>query len=187
MSELTAARLLCAAPGLVCLALSALLFLPGAERPVRALPRAPILGEGLAALCWIWVAAELILHPIDFLAFLSPATTVILCAACTVMSWLFLRNLLCARALGGLMMLWPMPVILAVRDFVTVWRLMPVCLGYVSLTAGMVVVFHPWTLRAACGELASNGLLRKGFAAFLAAAGGLCVLAAPMLGKAVGE
>lgn len=133
-----------------------LLFLPKAEAALRALPRARVLGIVLSTLCWVWVGFELISHPVDLLAFMTPPVTLVVVALCAVLSVFLLSNLLCARAIGGLMMLWPMPLILVIRDQVTAWRLVPVIVGYVSLTLGMIVVFYPWRFRVAMEWFASS-------------------------------
>ncbi len=187
MNDLALARLLVAALTVALAALAALLLAPFGGRALRALPRADRLGGVLAALCWAWVATQLVRHPIDFLAFLTPTRTIVGAAVCLALTCVLLRNLICARAIGGLMMLWPMPVILAVRDQVTDWRLVPVLIGYVSLVIGMIVVFYPWVFRVACDRLAERALLRKGLAALCAvgAVGTCCTLFA--LGKVVGE
>lgn len=186
MNGLLFPRLLCLAPAAISVAGGLFLLHPVASRAVRALPRARVLGMALSAVCWVWVTAELWFHPIDFLAFLTPGRLLVFGALCIPLSWAFLANLLCARAVGGLLMLWPMPVILAVRDQVTAWRLVPVALGYVSLTFGMFVVFYPWLLRVVCDALADRPGLRRAAGLCLTLAGALCAAAAVALGKEVG-
>lgn len=187
MNELLLSRLLCLVPAVLFAGCGLFLFHPAAPRAVRALPRARILGRALSAACWIWVTAELWFHPIDFLAFLSPTMVLTLGVICIPLSWILLENLLCARAVGGLLMLWPMPVILAVRDQVTAWRLVPVTLGYVCLTFGMFVVFYPWLMRVVCDRLAERPGIRRAAGVALTMAGALCVAAALAFGKVVGE
>lgn len=154
---------------------------------VRALPRARITGMALSTLCWVWVACELISHPVDLLAFLTPLTTVVLAVICAVLSIVLLENLLCARAIGGLMMLWPMPLFLLVRDQVTAWRLVPVVIGYASLTLGMVTVFYPWRFRVAMDWLAERPNARRALGALLLLAGVASLITLLHLGKVVGE
>lgn len=187
MSELALTRVMVGALAAALAAFGCFLFAPGAGAAVARLPRARALGWGLSALCWAWVAAQLTLHPIDFLAFLTPARTIVGAAVCLALTWLLLGNLLCARALGGLMMLWPMPVILAVREQATAWRLVPVSVGYASLTFGMVVVFYPWVFRAACDALAGRPGLRRLTAALFLASGAAAACAAFALGEVIGQ
>lgn len=187
MSGLLLARVLVAALAAALVGLGLFLLTAASARAVRALPRARALGMALSALCWVWVAAELLAHPIDFLAFLTPARIVVGTVVCVPLTWVLLSNLLCARAVGGLLMLWPMPVILAVRDQVTLWRLAPVSIGYLSLTFGMFVVFYPWILRVACDRLADGPSARKAAALAFLAMGALSACALCALGKVVGE
>lgn len=187
MSALAWARLL---TGMVCggLTLLGVALLPQASSAwVRTVPRAKIPGVLLSTLCWVWVGAELAFHPIDFLAFLTPGRAWGLAAICALLSPVLLENLLCARAIGGLMMLWPMPVILAVRDQVTDWRLVPVTLGYVSLTLGMLVVFYPWMLRVQCERLSEQPSLRRGTGVCFLVVAALMLVTLAMLGKEIGE
>lgn len=167
--------------------LGAWLLFPAAATQVRRLPRAPFLGIALSTLCWIWVGLGLWFHPVDLLAFLTPGRLLCLTTLCAILSPLLLQNLLCARAIGGLLMLWPMPIILAVRDQVTLWRLVPVTLGYASLTFGMFVVFYPWLLRVVCDWIAEHPRLRQSFAGLLLGAAALTLITLCPLGKVVGQ
>lgn len=187
MSELAVARVLVAALAVALLACGGFLLSPASTRAVAALPRARRLGLALSALCWVWVAAQLAIHPIDFLAFLTPFRTVVGAAVCLALTWALLGNLLCARAIGGLLMLWPMPVILAVREQVTLWREVPVVLGYLSLTFGMVVVFYPWVFRLCCEALSERRTVRRIVAGCLLAAGALTVCVVFALGEVIGQ
>ena len=83
-------------------------------------------------------------------------------------------------------MLWPMPVILVVRDFETGWRLVPIVLGYVSLTFGMFVVFYPWIFRVGSEFLAEHTALRRGVAFGGLVLSGMLLIVALCLGKVVG-
>ena len=163
-----------------------LLLLPCASRVLTALPRLRITGIVLSAVCWIWVGAELYLHPIDFLSFLTPERIIFLTILCIPLTWLLLPNLLCTRAIGGLLMLCPMPLIHAVRDQVTDWRVVPVLVGYFCLVVGMFAVFYPWTFRMACGFLAKHRLLRTIFAGGWIVVTILLCFTFCSLGKAVG-
>ena len=190
MSPLDEAHLLTAILAGIVALLGAVTLLPIGPALYRALPRANKTGAVLATLCWAWVAAELTLHPIDFLAFLKPSYIIALCVICVPLSWVLLRNLLCPRAIGGLLMLWPMPVILAVRDFETAWRLVPITLGYISLTAGMFAVFYPWMVRVFCEKLSVSIHAQRNRALFgilLLLAAALLLIALISYGKVIGE
>lgn len=187
MRDLTLARLLVAALAAALGLCAGLLARRKTAERLCALPRAKVPGILLTLLCWIWVTVALIRQPLGLLPFLTPATTLLLGIVCAAGSCIFLQNLLCARAVGGLMMLWPMPVIVAVRDQITLWRLVPVTVGYISLTLGMFIVFYPWIFRVICDQLTHRPRLRRAAVCLLAGAAILTVVACLSLGKVVGE
>lgn len=172
---------------IVLIAIGGALLLPQAQKGLLHVARHKIAGIVLTLLAMAWTCWTLYIHPVDFLAFLTPGKLILIGLIVTPLICLFLDNLLCARALGGLMMLWPMPIILATRDFVTPWRLVPITLGYISLTFGMVAVFHPWTVRILCERLSERHSLRQISAAGFILAGFLCIFAACTFGKVVGQ
>lgn len=187
MNDLASAQWMVAALTLCLAGCAVALGINAIGKKIALLPRAKIPGIMLTLICWAWVTAGLLLHPVDLLAFLTPVTTVILGVVCAVASCVLLQNLLCARAIGGLMMLWPMPIIVAVRDQITAWRLVPVSVGYVSLTLGMFIVFYPWIFRKICDALATHNRARIITAiacAITAVLTGVCWTA---LGKVIGE
>ena len=163
------------------------LLLPKAQDAVAKLPRHRLGGIVLTCLAMAWACWTLTIHPIDFLAFLSPTKILIGGLILTPLICIFLENLLCARALGGIMMLWPMPVILATRDYVSCLRLIPITIGYISLTLGMIAVFHPWTVRVVCEYLSENKHVRLLLAFAFILASMLCVIAMCSFGKVVGQ
>lgn len=171
----------------ILLGFGATLCLPQATCWVRKLPRARLLGALLTAFCTAWAGWTLHLHPVDFLAFLTPGRLLIGSILLAVLLILFLENLLCARAIGGIMMLWPMPVILLTRDLITTWRLIPISIGYISLTLGMIIVFHPWTLRRACETIAEHKSIRLATAGLFILASVLCFAAVNFFGKVLGQ
>lgn len=187
MTDLSSARLMLGALSGILALLGLWFALPCAAKQVGKVPRARALGIALSTLCWAWVGLELWHHPVDLLAFLTPVRLLVLTGLCTVLTPILLHNLLCARAIGGLCMLWPMPVILAVRDQITLWRLVPVLLGYASLTLGMFLVFYPWLLRVICDRLAEHASLRRLACALCFAAAALVCFALCALGKVVGQ
>lgn len=155
-SLVTSEVMLCSFVSVCFFALGGLLLSPWGEKVVGGFPRNKIVGYVLSAIVWIWVGVELYLRPVDLLAFVSPGKTLIIALCLIPASWILLENLLAVRAFGGLLMLWPMPVILAVRSDPSLWRLVPVTLGYLHLILGMIFVFHPWTLRIFCDKLVNH-------------------------------
>ena len=163
-------------------------LLPARSATVLAkVPRARGAAIALTCLCMAWATWTLYVHPIDFLSFLTPTTLIVGGLILTPLICIYLDNLLFARALGGIMMLWPMPVILLTRDYLTTWRLVPITLGYISLTLGMIIVFHPWTFSCACEALAEDPKKRLNVAALLLLAGLLCGVAPLFFGKVLGQ
>ncbi len=145
----------CYVLAVICLMKGLFLWMPFASKWMRALPRDRVAGMVLIAVAWIWAGVVLALYPIDFLASVQGFLPYV-CVGCIPLSWVLLPNLLMCRAWAGLMMLWPMPVIMACREALTAWRLVPISLGYVALTIGMVVMFYPWLLRDGCFALADR-------------------------------
>lgn len=159
----------------------------GAAKVIAKVPRARGAAIVLTCLCMAWATWTLYVHPIDFLNFLTPTKLILGGLILTPLICIYLDNLLFARALGGIMMLWPMPVILLTRDYLTTWRLVPITLGYISLTLGMIIVFHPWTFRCACEAVAEDSKKRLTVAALLILAGVLCAIATLCFGKVLGQ
>ncbi len=147
---------MCLLLGIVCLSFAGICLSQQAKKRILNFPRNRLAGMILTACAWIWVGIELYRHPVDLLAFFSPTTTLCLALVCIPLSWVLLENLLSIRALGGLLMLWPMPVILAIREHDSLWRLIPITLGYIHLILGMIFVFYPWTGRVICEWLAER-------------------------------
>lgn len=162
-------------------------LLPCAPKAILRFPRSRIGGILLTCVCMTWVTVSLYYHPIDFLAFITPTRLFISGILLTSAICIFLQNLLCARAFGGLLMLWPMPIILLTRDYLTAWRLIPITIGYISLTLGMFAAFHPWRVRIASEILAEKQPLRTAFAVALITAGTLCLIALTQFEKVVGQ
>lgn len=181
----TSETALCCLMGGCFLALGGVLLSPWGRRLVGRFSRHALTGYILSAIAWLWVGLELYFRPVDLLAFVSPGKTLCLALALIPASWFLLSNLLPVRALGGLFMLWPMPVILAVRSDPSLWRLVPVVLGYIHLCFGMIFVFHPWTLRVICDRLVERPRVLQVVGLFYVLAGFLmccsaCLLQAPV-------
>lgn len=133
---------------------------------MKALPTDKTAGAILTTIAWIWAAITLNAYPVDFLAFVQGPLTFIIAIICIPLSIFLMPDQLASRALSALYMLYPMPMILATRDAETAWRLLPITLGYISLTFGMVIMFYPWHLRRLIfwvadrrGAMLASGLL----------------------------
>lgn len=134
-----------------CLTLFKAIFLlfPCAPQAIRAFPRNRMMGILLSTIAWAWAGTILVREPIDFIMPIQPLVPYLF-AACIPLSWFLLDNLLACRAWAGLAMLFPMPLLVACRDYESAWRLLPISISYIALTAGMVVMFYPWRLRQLC-------------------------------------
>ncbi len=152
---------------------------------MKAMPTSLATGCILTAIAWIWAAFTLNAYPIDFLSFIQGPPTFIIAIVCIPLSCLLMPDLLACRALAALYMLYPMPLILATRDAETAWRLLPITLGYISLTLGMVIMFYPWHLRRLIFRLTARRplMIASGLLSLLAGAA-LCAAALALAAEA---
>lgn len=129
-------------------------FLRGFHRNVWA-------GRVLAAVDLLWAGWLLRAMPLPWLepykTWLIPLVPVVF--ALTV--WL-LNDLLAARALGGLLLLAPSPLLAAAFLHPSPWRLVVVVLAYVMAVKGIFLVLSPYLFRKAVARWAtSSGICRK--------------------------
>ena len=119
-----------------------------AARCMKAFPRHVWAGRVLSAVAWVWTGVAVYQMNLDLLMPILKYLPVIV-AVCIGLSWVWMKELLASRALAGIFMLLPMPLILAVRADASLWRLVPVTVGYILLTLGMDVMLYPWHHRNA--------------------------------------
>ena len=79
---------------------------------------------------------------------------------CIPLSWYWLDELLACRAMGGLLMLFPAPLLLCVRSHPSPWRLVLVTAAYLAIIKGMVLMLYPWHMRRVCHAMAASTALR---------------------------
>ena len=130
-----------------------------ATRFLRAFPRNRAAGQALCAAAWLWTAYEVdtigievfdrIVRRLWFLSSDIPGMVWILAIVLTVLTCLWMDNLLSLRALSALFMLFPAELFPAVRQCDTSWRLTLVVFAYVCAVVGMFGMFYPWHLRRA--------------------------------------
>ncbi len=94
---------------------------------------------------------------------------------------LLMDELLAARALGGLWLLLPAPLLEVARFHPSAWRLLPVVLAYVWVLMGMALVLAPYRFRKWGAVFYSTDGRCRGLGAALLGLGGL------FLGLAVTE
>ncbi len=128
-----------------------------ATRFLQAFPRNRTAGQVLCAAAWAWTAYEIdtigievfdkIVRRLWFFQSDIPGMVWILAIALTVLTCLWMENLLSLRALCALFMLFPAELFPAVRMSDTSWRLTLVVFAYVCAVVGMIGMFYPWHLR----------------------------------------
>ncbi len=128
-----------------------------ATRFLLAFPRNRAAGQALCAAAWAWTAYEIdtigievfdkIVRRLWFFQSDIPGMVWILAVVLTVLTCLWMENLLSLRALSALFMLFPAELFPAVRQCDTSWRLALVMFAYVCAVVGMIGMFYPWHLR----------------------------------------
>ena len=130
-----------------------------ATRFLQTFPRNRAAGQVLCAAAWAWTAYEIdtigievfdrIVRRLWFLSSDVPGMVWILAIVLTVLTCLWMDNLLSLRALSALFMLFPAELFPAVRLCDTSWRRTLVVFAYVCAVVGMFGMFYPWHLRRA--------------------------------------
>ncbi len=130
-----------------------------AARFLQTLPRNRAAGQALCAAAWLWTAYEVdtigievfdrIVRRLWFFSSDLPGMVWILAIILTVLTCLWMENLLSLRALSALFMLFPAELFPVVRLCDTSWRLTLVVFAYICAVTGMIGMFYPWHLRRA--------------------------------------
>ena len=154
-----------------------------AARFLQALPRNRAAGQALCAAAWLWTAYEVdtigievfdrIVRRLWFLSSDIPGMVWILAIVLTVLTCLWMDNLLSLRALSALFMLFPAELFPAVRLCNTSWRLALVVFAYACAVTGMIGMFYPWHLRRAITWRVAKPARVTGFGAAYLAIGAL--------------
>lgn len=128
-----------------------------ATRLQLAFPRNRAAAHVLCAAAWLWTAYEIdtigievfdrIVRRLWFFQSDIPGMVWILAIILTVLTCLWMENLLSLRALSALLMLFPAELFPAVRMYDTSWRITLVVFAYVCAVIGMIGMFYPWHLR----------------------------------------
>ena len=137
------------------LLLGAILFAKGlftlvaraqAEQVAQAFARHVWTGRVLAAGAWAWAGWAAYSMPIDFMTPIRPWIP-LLTLICIPLSWYWLDDLLSCRAVGGLLVLFPCPLLLAAREEISPLRLALVIFAYLAIVIGMTLILYPYYLR----------------------------------------
>ncbi len=119
-------------------------------KALTAFPRNRLAGQLLCAVAWFGTAYECDNFGIDiFDKFLKvfPGEVWILAIVLTVLTCMWMENLLPIRALCGIFMLFPAELLPVTRNCVSYWYLAPVVFAYICAIIGMFGMFYPWRFR----------------------------------------
>jgi hypothetical protein len=135
---------------------------------VLAFPRNRVAAWTLTAVDLVWVAALLLDTNLGRFEAYKPLTYVLAPVFFFLITF-FMGELLAARALGGLFLLVPAPILDAARWHDSPWRLVMVVLAYALVVKGIALVLSPYLFRRGmqvwvrdprlCRLLGSGGLL----------------------------
>jgi hypothetical protein len=131
--------------GAVCgMASICLLFAPATSRSTLAkLPRSKFAGAVLACIALSWVTVLLMQTHIGFLEKYKPFLMV-LAPALLILVVLFMDELLAPRALGGLFLLIPAPILVLARWHDSSWRYFAIVSSYVMVIKGITLILNPY-------------------------------------------
>ncbi len=121
-------------------------------------------GYVLSTLALVWAGWLLYALPLEFLLPYRKLIPFVMLAAIPF-SWYAMPDLLSARALGGLLVLIPAPVLLVARVHPSAWRLVVVVLMYVMAIAGMILIMAPYYLRDGLAWLTQTDRRLRSFGA----------------------
>jgi hypothetical protein len=149
---------------------------PGpAAKMARSFARATWTGRLIAAAAWIWAGWALYVMPLEFLLPFRHWIPVLILLAIPL-SWYWMADLLSCRALGGLLVLFPCPMLIAVRANPSAWRLALVIFAYISIMLGMTLILYPYYLRRWLDWLAARQTRMQIWGGTSLAVGGLFLL-----------
>lgn len=114
-----------------------------AAMAMKRFPRYMPAGVALSTIAFLWAAAIVHEAPLDFIAPYR-LWVVLALVVSAPLSWFWMKQLLPCRALGGIMVLLPAPVLLACRMVDSQWRLVLVTMMYVCAIAGMDLIMAPY-------------------------------------------
>lgn len=137
-----------------------------AARLLVGFPRCRAAGYALCAVGWFGTAYEVDTIGIDvfdkivrrfwFLSSDVPGAVWLLAVVLTVLTCLWMENLLPIRGIAAVFMLFPAELFPSIRLCETPWRLTLVVFAYLAASAGMFAMFYPWRVRQAWAWLAAS-------------------------------
>lgn len=161
--------------------LASLLFTNWTAKMLVEFPRCKLAGYVLCAAAWLGTAYEVDTIGIDvfdkvvrrlwFLKADIPGMVWILAIVLTVLTCMWMENLLPIRGVCGLFMLFPAELFPVIRLCDTQWRLVLVVFAYVCLVTGMFGMFYPWWIRKALAWRAEKPIRVRAVGGVLTAVG----------------
>ena len=118
----------------------------GATKAWRALPRSVWPGRLLAAVCILWAALWLCIMPLGPLSAIRDLLWLLVPIAIASV-WIFTPELLTCRAIGGILVLVPTPMLSAAAWHPSPFRYVVIVYAYAMIVAGMYYIALPWLLR----------------------------------------
>ena len=161
---------------LLALGLASLAVPAATGRALLAFPRNVTAGRVLCAVGWLWTARACDQLGIDvFDKFLKavPGELWILAVVLTVLTCLWMENLLPIRGVCAVFMLFPGEMFPAIRLCDTSWRLVLVVVAYVCAVIGMFGMFYPWWIRKGIAWVVARPTCVRGLGGVLSAVGAL--------------
>ncbi len=148
-----------------------------ARDAMRVFPRSVWPGRVLSAAGFVWAAwllRDMPMGPLEaYKGWLAMATPVVI-----GLTWIYVDELLAPRALGGLLLLIPAPILVAARLHDSRWSVVMSAVCYVMIVKGLVLVLSPYVFRTWTERfLPTDGACRVAGCAGVAAALALVVLA----------
>lgn len=127
-------------------------------------------GRVLSTLAWVWAAYALYVMPLDFIMPFRNYIPFVALAAIPL-TWFWMDDLLSCRAVGGLLALFPTPLLKTTDLDPSLWRIVVVAITYLALVVGMLLILYPYYLRRALDWLATHDLGRRAWGALSLATG----------------
>ena len=132
---------------------------PMSIRATKGFARHQWTGRLLAIGAWAWAGWALYVMPLELLTPFRQWIPLLVVIAIPL-SWFWMTDLLSCRALGALLVLFPCPLLLAVRECLSPspLRLALVVFAYIAIVLGMTLILYPYYLRRALDWLAAHPL-----------------------------
>jgi len=126
---------------------------PGrALEAITAFPRNKWAGRILASIAFLWAAWLVYNMPLGRFEYLKKWLFIVT-PGVIGMSFVYMKDLLAPRALGGLLLLYPAPVLAAARLHDSSLSVVMSVVSYIMVIKGMALVLNPWFFRKATARI----------------------------------